>query len=204
MVASDVGETPPDFAGRLEAAIKAEAKSPTRTGREAGLPDGYIFKLLGVSRAKQILSPGPEVIRQLADYLGVGYEWLAIGRGPMRPEGWAPSALEEAMLFARKNNAREDAILAAASKHRDETVPMTAWDWIRVFDYETRRLEDAGVPRPAAIAKQEAITKRKHAEVQRVGEVKRRQKADAAAKTAAAKREHAATHKPARHRRGTA
>jgi hypothetical protein len=170
MAAPDVHETPEDFAGRLALAIQVSGKSPTRTGRESGLDSGYIFKLLGVSKAKQILSPGPEVIRQLADYLEVSYEWLAVGRGPMRAEGWAASPLEEAMLFAKKHGARADAIASAAERFRDAG-DMTAIDWVMAFDAEARRLDRVGAPRPEVVAKRQGQFRRAVAKKRRADQV---------------------------------
>jgi transcriptional regulator with XRE-family HTH domain len=145
---------PPDFAERLLAAMAAEGKSQSRTERESGLPQGYMTRLLGKSeKAKQIFSPGPDVIRKLADYLQVSYEWLAIGRGEMRSASWAPSELEAATRFARDHGAREDAIQNVAARFRESEEDFSAIDWILEFDSEARRLERARVPRPEAVAR---------------------------------------------------
>lgn len=209
----DDSETPKEFAGRLKAAMVAEGKTPTRTERESKLPQGYMTRLLGTSekgRARQILAPGPDMIRQLADYLEVSYEWLAIGRGSMRQAGWADSPLEEAMLFARRNGAREDAMLAAAERYRDDETVVTAWDWVMVFDSETRRLERGGVPRPEVVAKKQASTRRAGAKMRRqktdaeqaaAAEERRAELAAAVAKQNQAERESA---EPTRTRRGRA
>jgi transcriptional regulator with XRE-family HTH domain len=158
--------------------MAAEKKTPTRTEREAGIKRGYMTRL----KSGGVAAPTPETIRQLADYLRVSYEWLAIGRGPMRQDGWASSPLEEAMLFARRNGAREDAMLAAAERYRDDETVVTAWDWVMVFDAETRRLERAGVARPEVLAK-------KQASFRRVGAKKRRQKTAAEEAAADARRQ---------------
>lgn len=148
-----------DFAGRLDLAIKASGKSPSRVQREAGLQSGYIFKLLGRGEAKQISSPGPSVVRKLASYLGVSYEWLAIGRGPMRTEGWADSPLESATRFALLHGSRQDAIDAAVARYRD-AADMTGNDWVLAFNAEAVRLDRAGVPRPEIIEAAQRKTRR--------------------------------------------
>lgn len=158
MSANELPDTPEDFAGRLALAIELKKITRSRTERESGLKRGRIQRLLGIG-PKQIAAPGPETIRQLADYLGVSYEWLAIGRGPLRREGWAPSALEEATLFARSHGAREDAIRAATERYRDEP-DMDVWSWILAIDGEARRLERLNVPRPEVIAKGQARVRR--------------------------------------------
>ncbi|MDX6480336.1 MAG: hypothetical protein QOG85_846 [Gaiellaceae bacterium] len=151
-------------------------KTQTRTERESGLPQGYVVRLLGSSeKSKQILSPGPEVIRKLADYLDVSYEWLAIGRGPMHSDGWAPSAFEQALLVCQRARTRQDAIDAAVERHRGHE-EMTAIDWILAVDTEARRLERLGLPRPEEIeaaqrtvkrlGKKKARLLREHAELQ--------------------------------------
>jgi len=169
MADSEASKTPSDFAGRLALAVAESGKSPTKVGSNARLKQGYIFKLLGRAKAKTILSPGPDIIRDLADELQVNYEWLAIGRGPMRADGWAPSALEAATKVALMWGARGDAILAAVEKNRD--VPdMTEWDWLSVINLEASRLDRAGVPRPERVVKEQkrwarAVNKRRRVKV---------------------------------------
>jgi len=135
MPASDPGDAPTDFAGRLAQAISAEKKTQSRTEREARLPQGYIIRLLGTSekgRARQILNPGPELIRRLAKYLRVSYEWLATGEGSMRPEGWAATAFEQAVLFGRQHGVTELEIeLTLARVRTDEG--LTAAEWVGLF-----------------------------------------------------------------------
>lgn len=150
--------TPQTFGARLARAIELSGKTQTRTERECELGQGRIHRLLGKGK-NPILSPGPELIRVLADYLGVTYEWLAIGRGRMRPAGWAPSPLEEAMTFAVRHGARRDAIDAAIERHR-ETPDMTGNDWVLAFDVEARRLDKMGVPRPEVVQAAQRQTRR--------------------------------------------
>ncbi len=176
---------PPDFAGRLQLAMDVAGKTQSRTERESGLQGkGRVFRLLGKGK-NPILSPGPEVIRILADYLGVAYEWLAIGRGPMHPEGWAPSTLEEAQLIARKHGGREDAIAAVADRFRDAG-DMTVMDWLMEFDGEARRLARAGAPRPEVVAKRQGQHRRAAARKKRQdkadGDERARKAAELAAK----------------------
>lgn len=162
-----------DFASRLRQAIEAEGKSQSRTEREAGLPNAYITRLLGTStKAKQIFAPGPDVIRKLSDYLNVSYEWLAIGRGPMRREGFSESPLESAMRFAVTHGARQDAVDEAAKRFRDAP-DMTVFDWIKAIDAEAVRLDRAGIPRPEVI-------ERAQKKVRRLKATKARQEAELA------------------------
>lgn len=157
-VATPVPEaTPEDFAGRLRRALKAAGKSQSRAQREIGLSQGYMSKLLSGDRGTKALAP--ELIRRLADYLGVAYEWLAIGRGPMHREGWAPSPLEAASVVAVTWGARRDAIEAAIEKHRD-TPDMTEWDWLSAINTEASRLDRGAVPRPEVVEKGQARFRR--------------------------------------------
>jgi transcriptional regulator with XRE-family HTH domain len=150
----DVPEPPTEFAKRLETAMAAAKKSPTRTEREAGLQRGYISQV----RSGKIRSPNPETCKLIADYLGVGFEWLAIGRGPMHANGWAPTPLEEAILFAVRANTRRDAIDAAIARYRDSD--LSALEWVLAFDVEARHLDREGVPRPEEIEKAQKRVKR--------------------------------------------
>lgn len=155
---------PADFPGRLALALKQSGKTQSRAGRELGLSQGYMGRLLSGERGSKALSP--ELIRQLADYLGVQYEWLAIGRGPQRATGWAPSALEEAMIFATRHGARRDAIDAAIESHR-EAENMTGTDWVLAISNEAKRLEHLKVPRPEVIEKKQKQTRRFQAKKRR-------------------------------------
>lgn len=148
-------DTPDDFAARLVLAMDAENRSPTRTEREAGLKRGYMTQL----KSGKVRAPGPETIRQLADYLRVSYEWLAIGRGPMRFEGWAPSALEEAKAFALRHGARDEAVAAAAERYRDAP-DMTAIDWVLAFEAEERRIGRTVPPTDEEVSKAQARLRR--------------------------------------------
>lgn len=179
-------ETPEDFAGRLRLAIAAKRVTRSRTGREAGLRAGYIFRLLGdAGESKQILAPGPEIVRQLADYLGVGYEWLAIGRGPMHADDWAPTPLEEATTIARRLGVRQDAIDATAERFRDDDDEMTTIDWIVAFNDEARRLDKRRVPRPEVKVRGERLVARLSAKRER----KLREATEAEAEAAQRRRE---------------
>lgn len=161
-----------DFGRRLLAAIRAEKTTQTAVGRALNLPGARMPRLLGKGK-NPILSPGPDIILLLADHLRVSYEWLAIGRGPMRREGWAPSELEEAMNFAAKHGARADAIAAVTERLRDAD-RMSVLDWVTAFDTEARRLDRLNVPRPEVVAKRQA-------QFRRVGAKKRRAHAKDAA-----------------------
>jgi len=159
--------TPATFGERLALAIELADSSQSSLERDLGWGRGRVHRLLGKGK-NPILSPGPEVVRALVDALDVEYEWLAIGRGPMRREGWDASALEEAMVFARKHGTRADAIEAAAAKHRDDPAELTAIEWILAFDAEARRLDRVGVPRPEETAQQQRTARRMSAKRSRL------------------------------------
>lgn len=168
----------PEFASRLAWAIAVSGKTPTRVQREAGLQQGYIFKLLGRSKAKQIVSPGPDVIRPLADCLQVAYEWLAIGRGPVRPTGWGTTQLDSAAALALASGCRQDAIDAAVARYRDDMATMTGTDWILAFNAEALRLDRAGVPRPEVVQetqrKLSRLTRTRNAQLEEIADLQKR------------------------------
>lgn len=164
MTRADRVDPPRDFPGRLKLALELSGKTQTQTNRDLELPQGYMSRLVRGLRGSKALDP--ELIRRLADYLEVGFEWLAIGRGLMRP-GSSQTPLEEAMIFARRHGCREDAIEAAAERHRDDE-EMTAIDWILAFDAHARRLERLGKPRPEDIAREQKAIARLAAKRQRL------------------------------------
>jgi hypothetical protein len=140
-----------DFYKRLVLAMEYAKKSPTRTERECELSGGYMTSL----KKGKIVLPGVEVVSMLADYLGVSFEWLARGRGPMLsdPETSRDSGLEAVLDFARRvMRAREDAVAAVLKRHRDTANDLAPADLLMEIDAEARRLDRAQVPRPEAVA----------------------------------------------------
>lgn len=158
-------ETPADFAGRLALAISLSGTTRTAVERRAGLGRGRIQRLLGLG-SKPILSPGPDVIRALADELAVRYEWLAIGRGPMRDPERELTPFEQATKLVQWANVRADAIAIAAERHGSDP-EMDAIDFVRAIDDIARRLERSGTPRPEVVAAQQRLTRRTAAKIER-------------------------------------
>jgi len=144
-----------EFGKRLWLAIAEKKVTPTRTERESGLKQGYITQI----KQGKISNPGSQIVRALADYLDVGFEWLSTGRGPMHPVTQEESTFEIAQRFAQTQNARQDAIDAAIARHRD-VVSMTVFEWITAFDVEARRLEREGVPRPEIVEAERKTARR--------------------------------------------
>ncbi len=153
MAAADEPDIATEFGARLVQAIKAAGTTQSAVARALNLPGARMPRLLGKGK-NPIRSPGPDVIRELADHLGVSYEWLAIGRGdPGAGGGKSGSALEEAMVFARKHHVRADAIDAAVAALRDEASTLNGIDWILAFNAHAQRLDRLAVPRPEVVEK---------------------------------------------------
>ncbi len=165
MVAVASLRMPEDLARRLDRAIRESGRSATAIGASAGLPPGYIHKVLGTTAAKRIDSPGPEKLRALADELGVSYEWLATGHGEMRGGRAGGGPRDEALAFARNvMHAREAAVAAALEKHGQEADALTAFEWLVAIDLEERRLDRADI---AQLSREREALLRRMAEAER-------------------------------------
>lgn len=77
-------KVPTEFGKRILDACEQEGRSPTSLERDAGIPKGYLSRMIHGHRGQT--SVNPEHMRSLADTLDVQFEWLVLGRGPMRRE----------------------------------------------------------------------------------------------------------------------
>ncbi|AKU97028.1 hypothetical protein AKJ09_03692 [Labilithrix luteola] len=60
------------LASRVEIALRQSGKKKIDIEQEAGLPKGYMTRIIAGERRNL----GPEKIRRIAEALGVSYEWL--------------------------------------------------------------------------------------------------------------------------------
>lgn len=137
---------PTDFGKRILDACAEEGRSPTSAERDARIPKGYLSRMIYGTRGVRALNT--EYAQALARVLHVNFEWLVTGEGPMRRGGRGTTPAEQAIAFARAQGAREDAIRAAWTRHKDREAEMTAWDWVDAIGREVELLNRAGVPRP--------------------------------------------------------
>lgn len=157
-MSSQDAEKPTHFGERLIAAAEAEGTTVTRLGRESAFGPTlwrYVYGTRGGDTFEAM-----QRLYDLARKLHVNFEWLVFGEGPMRRDGRGSTPAEEAIVFARKNGAREDAIQAAWTEHQENETTWTVWEWVEAIDAKVRHLERTGVPRPEKIAaKQHAIVR---------------------------------------------
>jgi hypothetical protein len=100
-------------------------------------------------------------MRALADVLHVQFEWLVLGRGPMRRDGREePTPAEEAMRLARLSGCREDALQETWERLKEKSKEMTAMDWALAFHASALVLDRAGVPRPEEISRRQSSIER--------------------------------------------
>jgi hypothetical protein len=148
-VADDAEKITTDFGRRLHAAIVAAKTTQSAVGRELGLTGARMPRLLGKGPSP-IRAPEPETIRQLADHLGVSYEWLALGRGPMKPgDSWSVSGFAAAVGVASASGVDRETIDATAARYRDAS--LTPSEWVVAFGLE------AGLRRRAEHAARETV-----------------------------------------------
>ncbi len=150
-----------DFGRRVVMAMELEGhRSQNEVGRAAGIPQGYLSRMMRESRGERTVNVA--YMKGLAKALHVNFEWLVTGEGPMRREGRATTPAEQAITTSRTLGAREDAISIAWDRNKDREHEMSAQDWTDAIDSEARRLDRAGVPRPEVTAvKREAIQRTK-------------------------------------------
>jgi hypothetical protein len=130
---------------RIMRAIEEAGRSQTSTERGLGFSQGWLSRVVRGQRADSTLDV--RNMQALADYLEVNFEWLVLGRGPMRkerPEIASPA--EIAIHLARSSGVREDAIRSACVRLGQGTSELTAMDWALAIDAEARLLDRAGVP----------------------------------------------------------
>lgn len=146
------------FGDRLHLAAEAEGTSVTRLGRESGFGPALHRYATG-DRGSETLEAIAR-LHEISRKLHVNFEWLALGSGPMRRDGRGTTPAEEAIVFARRNGAREDAIQAAWEANREREKTWTVWEWVEAIDTEVRRLERAGIPRPEKVQEYQAAIAR--------------------------------------------
>ncbi len=130
---------------RIMQAVEEAGRSQTSTERALGFSQGWLSRVVRGQRAESTLDV--RNMQALADYLEVNFEWLVLGRGPMRkerPEIASPA--EIAIHLARCSGVREDAIRSACLRLGQGTAELTAMDWALAIDAEARLLDRAGVP----------------------------------------------------------
>lgn len=119
-----------------------------------GMSKGHLGRIIRGERASQNVNI--DMVTRMAKLLHVNMLWLLTGEGPVRKDGRPTTQAEEAIVFARRNGAREDAIQAAWERNKEREPTMSATDWIIAIDTEARHLERQGVPRPEVVAQQQA------------------------------------------------
>lgn len=149
---------------RILLALEEEGRTQTSVERQIWPSQGQLSRLVYGERGTSTIDA--DKMRALADVLHVQFEWLVLGRGPMRRDGReAPTPAEEAMRLARLSGCREDAIQETWERLQGSAKGMTAMDWALAFDASARVLERAGVPRPELVQdKQRAIARTKQLE----------------------------------------
>ena len=123
MAVAKVPKEATEMGRRILLACEEENRSQTSAERDAGIPKGYLSRMIYGDRGTS--SVNTEYARSLARLLHVNFEWLVTGDGPMRRGGRDTTAAEQAISFARLQGAREDAIKAAWARNQDREAQMT-------------------------------------------------------------------------------
>lgn len=110
---------------------------------------GFISSYVNGRRGKSY--PDPRVMKVIADFLHVNFEWLVIGSGPMRKGGRGETPAEEALFIARDWGIREDAWKVAWDRNQDRAAEMTAEEWFDAIRIEAEHLDKKGIPRPESV-----------------------------------------------------
>jgi hypothetical protein len=168
------------LARRLEFAIEAERHRGSTAVENALMlkyPErfkhrGFISSYITGRRGKGF--PDPKLLKLIADFLHVNFEWLVLGSGPMRRDGRGQTPFEMAMFTARDWGMREDGIKLAWEQNKEGADKMTAEHAFEEIQAACAHLERQGIPRP------EAVTAVKDAQrsIERVKAKKRRMKTD--------------------------
>lgn len=144
----------------LQAISSMEGRSVNNVEAALGMSKGHLGRIIRGERASQNVDI--DRVTRMAKLLHVNVLWLLTGEGPVRKDGRPTTPAEEAIVFARRNGAREDAIQTAWERNKEREPTMSATDWIIAIDTEARHLERQGVPRPEVVAeKQEAVRRGK-------------------------------------------
>lgn len=158
MTVAKLPKEPTELGKRILRALDEERRSQNSAATAAGFGRGYLSRLIYGTRGGTSINP--EHMKELAKVLHVQFEWLVVGEGPMRREGRGSTPAEEAIIFARMQGCREDAIQNVWHRFKDEATQMTVFEWIDEIGREAIRLNRAGMPRPEVVAERhEAIRK---------------------------------------------
>jgi transcriptional regulator with XRE-family HTH domain len=134
---------------RLEAARKAEGDmSQNAVERKAGLGRGYMSRLSYGSRGTRM---DPEMMARIADVLHVRFEWLMLGRLPMRDASQEKrTARDSAILSARSIGVPEEAIDFVCEKYPETESSDPQW-WLKMLlmEGDTFRRRAEGRPEMA-------------------------------------------------------
>ncbi len=95
--------------------------------------------------------PDPRLLKLVADFLHVNFEWLVIGSGPMRRDGRGQTAFEIAMFTARDWGMRADGIELAWERNQAIADKMTAEHAFEEIQAACASLDRQGIPRPEQI-----------------------------------------------------
>lgn len=150
----------------LDAAARTQNSTEVALVEKGVLSKGQLSSLISGRRGTKSINV--DVLGGIADYLGVEFDWLARGHGPMRKGGRGATPFEDAATFVRRYGFREDAIDAAAARYKDHGAEMSAAAWVIAFDQEARLL--TGVPTPVERRTQQAKIARQKKKLERVRE----------------------------------
>jgi hypothetical protein len=132
---------------RLYSAILAEGRTVNSVEEELRLSRGHLGRIIRGERWKETVDIG--LAKSLCAVLHIQLEWLLTSEGPRRREGRPATPAEVAIVFARRNGAREDAIKSAWERNKDREAEMSELDWVLAINGEAIRL--TGVARPEAV-----------------------------------------------------
>lgn len=116
---------PTEFGARVIEACRVAGYSPTRVNEILPWAGGYISRLIGKDGAGEAMSL--EKFVQLCDLCHVSYEWLATGRGEMRPKGFKLSAIEDATNSALSFGVAPEVIEYVVMRDADENRDVEQW-----------------------------------------------------------------------------
>jgi len=168
---------------RLEHAIELDGwRSQTDAENKLMLkyPDrfrhrGFLSSYITGRRGRK--TPDSKLIKLLADFFHVEFEWLLLGSGPIRRDGRGETPAERAMIFARTIRIREDAWDRAWEENRHRAEEMDEAAWFAAIEAKAKELTNAGVPPPSKLieamdgrAKVSRVKRRKERALERARE----------------------------------
>lgn len=149
---------PETLSGRVLYALELRQMSRQGLEEEARLSRGYVSRIVKGERLKL----SPEVMRRMADALGISYEWLATGRGDMNDTSGGSFAANPATAQRSKSFALEAAIAYHEAKWSAPTVAaaramvnspraesFSPREWAVLLDQIEAALADISLMKPA-------------------------------------------------------